>query len=134
MGYSVNGGVVQLAGQDPGAVAAIWSGGDCRRGILWRPPAAALLFWKWIISPPGQKTRRCGCMRCWAIPVIRASPKFRALIAFHEHIFASLQHQQWAKARALIAQCRKLSGVEALRLAKSGPPNFRDFSWAPIAA
>jgi adenylate cyclase len=44
-------------------------------------------------------------------PVARASPKFRALIAFHEHIFASLHRQQWAKARALIAQCRKLSGA-----------------------
>jgi adenylate cyclase len=44
-------------------------------------------------------------------PVIRASPKFRALIAFHEHIFTSLQHQQWSKARALIAQCRTLSGA-----------------------
>ena len=44
-------------------------------------------------------------------PVVRASPKFRALITFHEHIFASLHRQQWAKARALIDQWRKLSGA-----------------------
>lgn len=44
-------------------------------------------------------------------PVVRASPKYRALITFHEHIFASLRRQQWAKARALIGQCRNLSGA-----------------------
>ena len=44
-------------------------------------------------------------------PVVRASPKFRALSTFHEHIFQSLRTQQWAKTRALIEQCRKLSGA-----------------------
>jgi adenylate cyclase len=44
-------------------------------------------------------------------PVVRASPKFRALMTFHEHIFNSLRTQQWSKARALIEQCRKLSGA-----------------------
>jgi adenylate cyclase len=44
-------------------------------------------------------------------PVMRASPKFRALTTFHDHIFQSLRTQQWAKARELIAQCRKLSGA-----------------------
>jgi adenylate cyclase len=44
-------------------------------------------------------------------PVVRASPKFRALMTFHEHIFTSLRTQQWSKARALIEQCRKLSGA-----------------------
>ena len=44
-------------------------------------------------------------------PVMRASPKFRALLTFHDHIFQSLQTQQWAKARDLIEQCRKLSGA-----------------------
>jgi adenylate cyclase len=44
-------------------------------------------------------------------PVMRASPKFRALLTFHEHIFQSLRTQQWAKARELIEQCRKLSGA-----------------------
>jgi adenylate cyclase len=44
-------------------------------------------------------------------PLVRASPLFRALLAFHEHIFASLRRQQWGKARALIAHCRQLSGA-----------------------
>jgi adenylate cyclase len=44
-------------------------------------------------------------------PLVRASPKFRALATFHEHIFQSLRTQQWDKARDLIAQCRKLSGA-----------------------
>ncbi len=44
-------------------------------------------------------------------PVMRASPKFRALMTFHEHIFQSLRTQQWEKSRGLIEQCRKLSGA-----------------------
>jgi len=44
-------------------------------------------------------------------PVMRASPKFRALSTFHDHIFQSMRDQQWAKARELIEQCRKLSGA-----------------------
>ena len=44
-------------------------------------------------------------------PVMRASPKFRALATFHGHIFDALRAQQWEKARELIAQCRKLSGA-----------------------
>lgn len=44
-------------------------------------------------------------------PLVRASPKFRAMETFHEHIFQSLRLQQWDKARGLIDQCRKLSGA-----------------------
>ena len=44
-------------------------------------------------------------------PVARASPKIRALVTFHEHIFQSLRTQQWAKAHTLVAQCRNLSGA-----------------------
>ena len=44
-------------------------------------------------------------------PVMRASPKFRALATFHDHIFQSLRAQQWQKARELIEQCRRLSGA-----------------------
>jgi len=44
-------------------------------------------------------------------PVMRASPKFRALATFHEHIFQSVRAQQWQKARDLIEQCRRLSGA-----------------------
>jgi adenylate cyclase len=44
-------------------------------------------------------------------PLVRASPKFRALETFHEHIFQSVRLQQWDKARGLIEQCRQLSGA-----------------------
>ena len=44
-------------------------------------------------------------------PLVRASPKFRALATFHDHIFQSLRTQQWEKTRDLIEQCRKLSGA-----------------------
>jgi adenylate cyclase len=44
-------------------------------------------------------------------PVMRASPKFRALATFHDHIFQSMRDREWIKARALIAQCRMLSGA-----------------------
>jgi adenylate cyclase len=53
-------------------------------------------------------------VRLYAIlgnPLVRASPKFRALSTFHEHIFNSLRTRQWRKARLLIEQCRKLSGA-----------------------
>jgi adenylate cyclase len=43
--------------------------------------------------------------------VMRASPKFRAVAAFHEHIFRALCERQWEKARGLIEQCRRLSGA-----------------------
>jgi adenylate cyclase len=44
-------------------------------------------------------------------PLMRASPKFRAMATFHEHIFNSIRTQQWEKSRDLIDQCRKLSGA-----------------------
>ena len=44
-------------------------------------------------------------------PVSRSSPKIRALVTFHEHIFKSLRGQRWAEARSLIEQCRHLSGA-----------------------
>jgi adenylate cyclase len=42
---------------------------------------------------------------------VRASPKFRALSTFHEHIFRSLRSRRWARAQELIQQCRTLSGT-----------------------
>ena len=44
-------------------------------------------------------------------PVSRASPKFRALTAFHDHIFQAMRKQNWPMARELISQCRRLSGA-----------------------
>jgi adenylate cyclase len=57
-------------------------------------------------------------------PLVRASPKFRALETFHDHIFQSIQTQQWEKARGLIDQCRKLSGAS---------PKMYDLHMARIA-
>ncbi len=44
-------------------------------------------------------------------PVSRASPKFRALSVFHDHIFQAMRKQNWPMARELIEQCRRLSGA-----------------------
>jgi len=44
-------------------------------------------------------------------PVSRANPKFLALKAFHERIFEAYRAREWDKARALIEQCRGLSGA-----------------------
>lgn len=44
-------------------------------------------------------------------PVTKASPKFRALTVFHDHIFQAIRKQNWGMARELIAQCRRLSGA-----------------------
>ena len=44
-------------------------------------------------------------------PMVRASPKFRALTVFHDHIFQAIRKQHWQMARDLIAQCRRLSGA-----------------------
>ena len=74
-------------------------------------------------------------------PLVRASPKFRALSTFHEHIFNSLRTQQWRKARLLIEQCRKLSGasqklydLQEARIAwyeKNPPPADWDGAFRP---
>lgn len=47
-------------------------------------------------------------------PLLRASPKFRALATFHDHIFQSYRAREWGKTRALIEQCRQLSGASPL--------------------
>lgn len=75
-------------------------------------------------------------------PVARASPKFRALSTFHDHIFNSLRSQQWREARALIEQCRKLSGASQalydlylarIRYFESNPPGPNwDGAFRPI--
>jgi adenylate cyclase len=64
-------------------------------------------------------------------PVARASPKIRALVTFHEHIFRSLRSQHWDQAKALVEQCRRLSGacqtlydlyLARIRYFESNPP------------
>jgi adenylate cyclase len=44
-------------------------------------------------------------------PLVRASPKFRALSTFHTHLFAAIRAQRWDDARTLIEQCSNLSGA-----------------------
>lgn len=41
-------------------------------------------------------------------PLVRASPKFRALETTHQEIFSAYRQQNWALARALVNECRKL--------------------------
>lgn len=63
-----------------------------------------------LVSLPG----RAEPLRLYALlgnPLVRASPKFRALQTFHEHIFQAYRDRQWSRARALIDQCRALSGA-----------------------
>jgi adenylate cyclase len=48
-------------------------------------------------------------------PLVKASPKFRALQATHDEIFTAYRGQNWQLARALIRECRKLpAAVSAL--------------------
>jgi adenylate cyclase len=42
---------------------------------------------------------------------VSASPKFRAMTVFHDHIFQAIRKQNWRVARELIGQCRRLSGA-----------------------
>ena len=56
-------------------------------------------------------------------PLFRASPKFRALATFHEHIFQEYRAGQWAKTRALIEQCRKVVGREPTALRSLSQPH-----------
>jgi adenylate cyclase len=44
-------------------------------------------------------------------PLVRASPKFRALSSFHDHLFQAIRAQRWSDARTLIGQCNNLSGA-----------------------
>jgi len=41
-------------------------------------------------------------------PLVRASPRFRAIEATHQEIFAAYRSQNWTLARALVSECRKL--------------------------
>ena len=41
-------------------------------------------------------------------PLVRASPKFRAIESTHQEIFAAYRSQNWTLARALVSECRKL--------------------------
>ncbi|MFL6689360.1 MAG: adenylate/guanylate cyclase domain-containing protein [Alphaproteobacteria bacterium] len=66
-------------------------------------------------------------MRIYALygnPLVRASPKFRALSSFHDHLFQAIRQKRWSDARTLIEQCNNLSGASPqlydLHLARIG--------------
>jgi adenylate cyclase len=44
-------------------------------------------------------------------PLVKASPKFRALSSFHDHLFQAIRQKRWSDARTLIEQCNNLSGA-----------------------
>jgi len=110
MGYSVNGDAVTLATRiqalshayGPAVIVA-----DSTQAAADR--SFAFLEVDTVAAGPGDPP-----VTLFAIlgsPVLKASPKFRALTTFHDHIFQALRKQQWRQARALIEQCRKLSGA-----------------------
>jgi len=110
MGYSVNGEAVTLAGRiqalshqyGPAVIVS-----DSTRQAADR--SFAFLEVDSVAASAGDPP-----VTLFAIlgnPVLKASPKFRALTTFHDHIFQALRKQQWRQARALIEQCRKLSGA-----------------------
>jgi adenylate cyclase len=44
-------------------------------------------------------------------PVVRASPRFRALSACNDHLFRAVRERRWADARTVAQQCRELPGA-----------------------
>jgi len=110
MGYSVQGEAVTMAARiqalsgqyGPAVIVADSTRAAAERGF-------AFLEVDTVAAGPGDPP-----VTLYAIvgtPVLKASPKFRALTTFHDHIFQALRKQQWRQARALIEQCRNLSGA-----------------------
>jgi adenylate cyclase len=110
MGYSVNGEAVALAQRiqarshqyGPSVIAAAGTRAATDSGFAW-------LEIDTIAA--GASDPAVTLFAMTGNPVMRASPKFRALTVFHDHIFQAIRKQQWAMARELIAQCRRLSGA-----------------------
>jgi adenylate cyclase len=109
LGYSVNGDAVVLAQRiqalsyryGPALIIADDTKRAAERGF-------AFLEVDTIAGPDNRPVTLHAIM---GNPVARASPKFRALTVFHDHIFQAIRKQQWQMARELIAQCRRLSGA-----------------------
>ena len=110
MGYSVNGEAVTLAGRiqalshqyGPAVIVS-----DATRAVADR----SFAFLEIDTVAAGTEDPAVTLFAILGNPVLKASPKFRALTTFHDHIFQALRKQQWRQARALIEQCRKLSGA-----------------------
>jgi adenylate cyclase len=109
MGYSVQGEAVTAAGRiqtlsaqyGPAVIVAASTREAAERGF-------AFLEVDTVASPKDAPVKLYAIV---GTPVLKASPKFRALTTFHDHIFQALRKQQWRQARALIEQCRNLSGA-----------------------
>lgn len=69
----------------------------------------ALLEVDAIAGEPGQPAARIYAL--YGNPLVRASPKFRALATFHEHLFSAIRARRWSDARTLLDQCGDLSGA-----------------------
>ena len=109
VGYSVNGDAVQLAQRiqalshqyGPALVVADETRRQAERGFAFLE----------IDTIADQKGAPVTLYAILGNPVAKASPKFRALTVFHDHIFQAIRKQQWQMARELIGQCRRLSGA-----------------------
>jgi adenylate cyclase len=110
LGYSVNGDAVSLAGQLQ-ALSAQYGPAVIVAEETEKAAARSFAFLEVDNIAFGEADAPVKLYAMLGNPVARSSPKFRALNTFHEHIFHSLRSQQWDKARALIEQCRKLSGA-----------------------
>jgi adenylate cyclase len=108
MGYGVHGGAVSLAQQIQGLahhygltlVVAEETKRQAERGFAFLQIDTIAMD-----EPP---------VTLYAVmgnPASRASPKFRAMSVFHDHIFQAIRKQNWGIARELIAQCRRLSSA-----------------------
>jgi adenylate cyclase len=112
MGYSVHGGAVNLAQQiqalshhyGPALVVAEETRRLADRGF-------AFLEIDTIAMEQPPVSLPVTLYALMGNPAARASPKFRALSVFHDHIFQAIRKQNWGMARELIAQCRRLSGA-----------------------
>jgi adenylate cyclase len=109
LGYSVNGDVVVMAQRiqalshtyGPALIVAEETRKLAERGFAFLE----------IDTIADEQNRPVTLYAIMGNPVMRSSPKFRALTVFHDHIFQSIRKQNWAMARELIAQCRRLSGA-----------------------
>jgi len=110
LGYRVNGDAVALAARIQALSAqygsAVVVSEETRRAAT---DAFAFLEVDYIAVGSDDAPVRLYAMS--GTPVARASPKFKALNTFHDHIFNALRGRQWARARDLIGQCRRLSGA-----------------------
>jgi adenylate cyclase len=109
LGYSVNGDAVVLA-QRIQALSYLYGPALIVADDAKRAAERGFAFLE-VDTIAGSDNRPVTLHAIMGNPVARASPKFRALTVFHDHIFQAIRKQQWQMARELIAQCRRLSGA-----------------------